>query len=64
MSDYKKGEWSKVWDGLYWSFIFKKKEFYKKNARMGFMVKILEKMDNQKRKEHFDNANKFLKTID
>tara|TARA_Y100001970_G_C14089168_1_gene779025 strand:- start:495 stop:1175 length:681 start_codon:yes stop_codon:yes gene_type:complete len=64
MSDYKKGEWCKFWDGLYWNFIYKKRNFYKKNARMGFMVSTLEKMDNSKRKNHFENAKEFLKTIE
>ena len=64
MSDYKKGDWCKVWDGLYWNFINKKRTFYQKNARVGFMVRTLDKMDNQKRKSHFDNAQNFLKTIE
>tara|TARA_Y100000591_G_C21633046_1_gene593814 strand:- start:90 stop:770 length:681 start_codon:yes stop_codon:yes gene_type:complete len=64
MSDYKKGDWCKVWDGLYWNFINKKKKFYQKNARSAFMVNTLDRMESGKRKSHFEIANQFLKTID
>ncbi|MDC0255574.1 cryptochrome/photolyase family protein, partial [Bacteriovoracales bacterium] len=64
MSDYSKGDWCPIWDALYWRFIHKKRKFYQKNHRMGFMVATLEKMDDKKRKNHFNIAKEFLKSIE
>ena len=30
MSNYSKGEWEKIWDGLYWRFIYKNKKSFEK----------------------------------
>ena len=59
MGHYKKGEWCDIWDGLYWQFIEKHQDFFKKNYRMSMMVKMLEKMDSEKRKRLWQAANKF-----
>lgn len=61
MGHYKKGEWNDIWDGLYWSFIDKNQEFFKKNYRMSMMVKMLEKMDNNKKKKIFSAKEQFIK---
>mgnify|MGYP001363089048 FL=1 len=45
MSDYKRGDWCKVWDALYWRFINKNRLFFKKNPRMNMMVSIYDKKD-------------------
>jgi deoxyribodipyrimidine photolyase-related protein len=63
MSDYKKGDWQKIWDGLYWRFISNQRGLFEKNIRMKFMVSILDKMSNEKRQEHFTNAENYLKTL-
>ena len=63
MSHYKKGEWCNVWDGLYWKFIDTHKELFIKNPRMSMMVKLLEKMDQPKRKKLFQEADTFLKSL-
>ena len=60
MGHYKKGDWNDVWDGLYWRFIGKHQDFFKKNYRMNMMVKMLEKMDQDKKKKIFKAAEKFL----
>ena len=57
MSDYKKGEWSTIWDALYWEFINKERSFFLKNPRMGMMVRIYDKKPN-------DMKNEYKKTID
>lgn len=59
MSDYKKGPWCEVLDGLYWSFISKHKKFYAQNPRMSVMVKALDKLDPVRRKRIFDLAERF-----
>ncbi len=61
MSHYKKGEWSDIWDGLYWRFIERKKDFFQKQPRMNMMVKSLEKMDPERKRKIFSAAEKFLK---
>lgn len=62
MSNYSKNkEWCDIVDGLYWRFIDKKRDFFKKNYRMNMMVKLFDKMDEQKKKHLFEKAEKFLK---
>ena len=45
MSNYKKNNWSKVWDALFWSFINSNRMFFIKNHRMNMMVKMYDKKD-------------------
>lgn len=51
MSDYSKGDWCDIVDGLYWRFVNKHREFFKSNHRMAMMVSMLDRMDDA-RKEH------------
>lgn len=60
MSDYKKGDWCDIADGLYWRFIDRNKDFYRSNPRMSMMTKSLEKMDATKKKRIFKAANDFI----
>jgi deoxyribodipyrimidine photolyase-related protein len=61
MSDFKRGDWCDSLDGLYWQFIEKNKIFFGKNYRMAMMVKILEKMDKDKKKKIYSAADNFIK---
>jgi deoxyribodipyrimidine photolyase-related protein len=63
MSNYKKDSWCEIFDGLYWRFINKHQDFFKKNYRMKMMVNLLNKMDNRKRKNHLKVAEDFLKDL-
>ena len=60
MMDFKKGDWCSTMDGLYWRFIEKKKEFFLKNPRLSMMVRILEKMDKDRKKMIFEQAEIFI----
>jgi deoxyribodipyrimidine photolyase-related protein len=60
MSDYKKGDWSDIWDGLFWRFIGKHKTFFQKQPRLNFMVITLEKMDPEKRMYLLGRAEEFI----
>ena len=60
MSDYKKGEWQKIWDGLYWRFIYKNQSFFKSNPRLSMMVRTLNKMNPEKLNYHLEVSEKFL----
>jgi deoxyribodipyrimidine photolyase-related protein len=61
MSDFKRGDWCDTLDGLYWQFIEKNKVFFGKNYRLSMMVKILEKMDKDKKKRIYSAADNFIK---
>lgn len=63
MSHYPKGEWDEVLDGLYWRFIEKKSDFFKSNYRMSMMVKLLEKMDLEKKNRIFKKAENFIQQV-
>lgn len=60
MSDFKKGEWCEVWDGLFWIFVEDHKEFFLKNYRMAQMARLHDRMDEEKRALHRRNAEGFL----
>ena len=60
MSDFPKGEWTDVVDGLYWRFIDKHKEFFSSNHRLSMMTRMLEKLDKDKKKRIFKAAENFL----
>lgn len=63
MSHYKKGEWSKIWDGLYWHFISKNKDKFSDTPRMSLMLSLLDRMDQEKIKHHIKRADKFLEKL-
>ena len=63
MSDYEKGEWQPIWDGLFWRFMHEHRNFFLSNPRIGMLVHTFDKMSVDKQKNHLDNANKFLKGL-
>ena len=63
MSDYSKGEWCTIWDGLYWRFIYNHRKEFSKNPRMSMMVSLVNKMDKEKLNDHLLVADTFLKAL-
>ena len=63
MSDYKKGDWSKIWDSLYWRFIHVHQDCFIKNPRMRMVTMLLDKMDKKVLEKHLENAEAFLQTL-
>lgn len=61
MSHYEKGEWCDVWDGLYWRFIEKNQERFKKNPRMSMMVSQLNKLNENRKRIIGYRAEDFLR---
>jgi deoxyribodipyrimidine photolyase-related protein len=61
MSNYKKGEWCDVVDGLYWRFIEKNVDFFKSNHRLSLMPKALEKIGLERKELIFGKAEEFIK---
>ncbi len=64
MSDYEKGNWQPVWDGLFWRFMHVHRSFFLKNPRLGMLVSTFDKMVPEKQQLHLTNAEKFLKHLD
>ncbi|MDA8693399.1 cryptochrome/photolyase family protein [Saprospiraceae bacterium] len=60
MSNYSKGPWQKTWDGLFWRFMDIHRDFFLKNPRLSMLVRTFDKMPDEKRTTHHDNAQKFL----
>ena len=60
MSDYKKGEWTDIVDGLYWKFIDENREKLKRNPRIGIMTKMIDNMELKRKERIFKAANIFL----
>lgn len=63
MSNYPKGEWESVWDGLFWRFIDAHSDFFKSNPRLSMMNHTWGKMDQKKKKAHLEKAEKFLEKL-
>ena len=61
MMDFKKGEWCKTMDGLYWRFIDRNRKFFLKNPRLSMMVRIFDKMKVDRKKLILSAADKFIK---
>ena len=60
MSNYKKGEWCDVVDGLYWRFIDKNIGFFEKNPRLSLMTRALGRLDKERKNIIFDKAEEFI----
>ncbi len=60
MGDFPEGEWCKIWDGLYWRFIYHHRDFFKKNPRMKVMINQIDRMGRERMEQHLAIANSFL----
>ncbi len=63
MSDYEKGNWQEIWDGLFWRFMHEHRSFFLKNPRLGMLVGTFDKMSTEKQTIHLNNANIFLNNL-
>lgn len=63
MSNFKKGEWSVIWDGLFWRWIVKHQKTLAGNPRWAMMVRNAQKMDADKRQAHLSVADAYLSTL-
>ncbi len=64
MSDYPKGPWQNTWDGLFWRFMDKHRDFFLSNPRLAMLVRSLDKMKPETLERHLTNAQKFLDQLD
>jgi len=63
MSDFKKGEWQKTWDSLFWRFLHVHRDFFGKNPRLNMLVHTFDKMNSEKQNSYLKTAEKFLENI-
>ena len=63
MSDYKKGDWQAIWDGLFWRFMHTHKKFFLRNPRLGMLIRSFDKKTDDKQQTHLNNAERFLKSL-
>ena len=63
MGDFPKGEWQAVWDGLFWRFLSKQRVVFSKNPRWAMLLSTWDKMPEEKRATHLNNAEQFLKNL-
>lgn len=61
MSDFGKGDWQQVWDGLFWKFMADHRDFFSSNPRLGMLLKTLDKMDPVKKEGLWAAAEGFIK---
>ncbi len=60
MSDYRRGDWCDVVDGLYWRFIDRHRDFFQSNPRLALMPRALDRLKEEKRSRIFSAAESFL----
>ncbi len=63
MSNEPKGEWCKIWDGLFWTFIGDYTPFFLKNPRLSMMARNWEKQSQEKKEAHRNAADEFLAAL-
>jgi len=64
MSDFPKGEWQGIWDGLFWRFMHVHRDFFLTNPRLGMLVGSFDKMPDEKRNGYLQKAEEFLRRLD
>ncbi|WP_439151783.1 cryptochrome/photolyase family protein [Winogradskyella sp.] len=63
MSNYSKGDWQDTWDGLFWTFMDKHRDFFSGNPRLGMLLGNLDRMKKETLENHFNNAEQFLEKL-
>lgn len=63
MSDYEKGDWQEIWDGLFWRFMHTHRDFFLSNPRLGMLVRTFDKMSDEKKQAHLKNADNYLMAL-
>ena len=62
MSNYEKGPWCDVWDGLYWRFIDKNCGFFASNPRLSVMLQGVARLDPARKERIFVAAEHFIES--
>jgi deoxyribodipyrimidine photolyase-related protein len=60
MSDFRRGSWCDVVDGLYWRFVSRHREFFAGNPRLSMMPPAFDRLDGARRQRILAAAEDFL----
>ncbi len=60
LSNYSTGDWVDIWDGLYWRFIEKHRDYLAKNTHTAGLVNLLDKLDVDRKRIINYRADDFL----
>ena len=60
MSDYQRGDWCDIVDGLYWRFVDKHTDFFASNPRLAMMPRSLARLKPERKSKIFSTAEQFL----
>jgi deoxyribodipyrimidine photolyase-related protein len=63
MGHFPKGAWQAVWDGLFWRFMDRQRDFFLANPRLGMLVKLYDKMPKAQQQAHWAQAEGFLERL-
>ncbi|MCA0131878.1 cryptochrome/photolyase family protein [Winogradskyella alexanderae] len=63
MSNYSKGDWQNTWDGLFWTFMDKHRDFFSSNPRLSMLLGNLDRMKKETLENHFNNAKNFIEKL-
>ncbi len=63
VSDYKRGGWQQIWDGLFWRFMDKHRTFFLSNPRLGMLIKTFDKMEKRKKQKLLTAAESYLQQL-
>jgi deoxyribodipyrimidine photolyase-related protein len=63
MSDLQPGPWGPIWDGLYWRFVAKHREFFLSNHRTQMTVRSFDRMPAARREAHLATAEQYLSQL-
>jgi len=63
-SDWGTGDWTAIWDGLFWRWVHLHADSLRGNPRWAMMVRNVERMDAAKLAEHRENADRYLARLD
>jgi len=63
MSNFKKGDWQPIWDGLFWRFMHVHRNFFLSNPRLGMLIGTFDKMLVEKKENHLRIASDYLDSL-
>lgn len=63
MSDFPRGDWCPVWDGLYWRFIHRHRDIFARNPRLSIMASQLDRIGGEKLAGHLRTAEDYLNRL-
>lgn len=63
MSNYKKGPWQPIWDGLFWRFMHIHRDFFLSNPRLSMLVRTFDKMNSDRQKMHLAVAEEYISQL-